>query len=119
MKDDRTVSTLPAAPITRLSPMSLSGHSRGTRVGSVATRQHAGDHALRRAIATSPKRHAIAGPGAFSGLCDDEGVPLICPTRLGKNSNYGAGVARSVTTANHRAMLAWNVCKTSRIERRA
>src|SRR6266571_510559 len=29
MKDDRTVSTVPAAPITRSSPMSLSGHSRG------------------------------------------------------------------------------------------
>ena len=26
------------------------------------------------------ERHAIAGPRAFSGLCDDEGVPLICPT---------------------------------------
>src|SRR5437667_848556 len=23
---------------------------------------------------------AIVGPRAFSGLCDDEGVPLICPT---------------------------------------
>src|SRR5712691_2938056 len=23
---------------------------------------------------------AIAGPRAFSGLCDEEGVPLICPT---------------------------------------
>src|SRR6266699_2976537 len=29
MKDDRTVSTVPAAPITPPSPMSLSGHSRG------------------------------------------------------------------------------------------
>jgi hypothetical protein len=26
------------------------------------------------------ERRAIAGPRAFSGLCDDEGVPLICPT---------------------------------------
>jgi len=26
------------------------------------------------------ERRAIAGPGAFDGLCDDEGVPLICPT---------------------------------------
>src|SRR5882757_398549 len=26
------------------------------------------------------ERHAVAGPRAFSGLCDDEGVPLICPT---------------------------------------
>jgi hypothetical protein len=41
------------------------------------------------------------------------------PTRLGKNSDYGAGVARSVTTASYSAMLAWNVCKTSGIERRA
>ena len=23
---------------------------------------------------------AVAGPRAFNGLCDDEGVPLICPT---------------------------------------
>ena len=23
---------------------------------------------------------AIAGPRAFSGLCDEKGVPLICPT---------------------------------------
>src|SRR5712664_3829063 len=44
---------------------------------------------------------------------------LICPTRLGKNSDYGAGVARSVTPASHSAMLGWNVCKTSGIERRA
>src|SRR5450631_3541074 len=41
------------------------------------------------------------------------------PTRLGKNSDYRAGVARSVTTANHSAMLAWNAFKTSGIERRA
>src|SRR5882672_12503343 len=96
MKDDRTVSTVPAAPITRLSPMSLSGHSRGTRVGSAAARQHAGDHAVRRAIATSranassivcrdfrpnhTEQRAIAAPRAFNGFCDDEGVPLICPT---------------------------------------
>jgi hypothetical protein len=26
------------------------------------------------------ERRAIAGPWAFNGLCDDEGVPLICPT---------------------------------------
>jgi hypothetical protein len=26
------------------------------------------------------ERRAIAGPGAFNGLCDDEEVPLICPT---------------------------------------
>src|SRR6266481_1116521 len=26
------------------------------------------------------ERRAIAGPRAFNGLCDDEGVPLICPT---------------------------------------
>jgi hypothetical protein len=26
------------------------------------------------------ERRAIAGPRAFHGLCDDEGVPLICPT---------------------------------------
>src|SRR5882757_100169 len=44
---------------------------------------------------------------------------VICPTRLGKNSNYGTGVARSVTTSSHSAMLAWNVCKTSRNARRA
>src|SRR5712671_5048315 len=25
-------------------------------------------------------RRAIAGPRALNGLCDDEGVPLICPT---------------------------------------
>src|SRR5450755_4261292 len=41
------------------------------------------------------------------------------PPRLGKNSDYRAGVARSVTTANHSAMLAWNAFKTSGIERRA
>src|SRR6267142_3182138 len=44
---------------------------------------------------------------------------VICPSRLGKNSDYRAGVARSVTTANHRAMLARNAFKTSGIERRA
>src|SRR6266702_5787198 len=27
-----------------------------------------------------PERRAIAGPRALNGLCDDEGVPLICPT---------------------------------------
>jgi hypothetical protein len=59
-------------------------------------RQHAGDHAVRRAIATSranatsivgrdfrpnhTEQRAIAAPRAFNGLCDDEGVPLICPT---------------------------------------
>jgi hypothetical protein len=48
-----------------------------------------------------------------------EFVEMICPTRLGKNSDYRAGVARSVTTANHSAMLAWNAFKTSGIERRA
>src|SRR6266851_8703957 len=26
------------------------------------------------------ERRAIAAPRAFNGLCDDEGVPLICPT---------------------------------------
>ena len=26
------------------------------------------------------KQRAIAGPRAFNGSCDDEGVPLICPT---------------------------------------
>src|SRR6266853_1913965 len=68
----------------------------GTRVESAAARQHAGDHSLRRAIATSranatsivgrdfrpnhTERRAIAAPRAFNGLCDDEGVPLICPT---------------------------------------
>ena len=26
------------------------------------------------------ERRAVAGPLAFNGLCDDEGVPLICPT---------------------------------------
>jgi hypothetical protein len=26
------------------------------------------------------EERAIAGPRAFNGLCDDEGVPLICPT---------------------------------------
>src|SRR5882762_4644798 len=26
------------------------------------------------------ERRAIAGPRASNGLCDDEGVPLICPT---------------------------------------
>src|SRR6266571_6377055 len=51
---------------------------------------------LRRAIATSranatsivcrdfrpnhTEQRAIAAPRAFNGLCDDEGVPLICPT---------------------------------------
>jgi hypothetical protein len=44
---------------------------------------------------------------------------VICPSRLGKNSDYRAGVARSVTTANHSAILAWNAFKTSGIERRA
>src|SRR5712664_2745522 len=57
--------------------------------------------------------------GLFYKLRDDGMVPLICPTRLGKNSDYGAGVARSVTPASHSAMLGWNVCKTSGIERRA
>ena len=68
----------------------------GTRVGSAAARQHAGDHSLRRAIASSranatsivcrdfrpnhTEQRAIAAPRAFNGLCDDEGVPLICPT---------------------------------------
>src|SRR5216683_2439671 len=68
----------------------------GTRVGRAAARQHARDHSLRRAIATSranansivgrdfrpnhTDRRAIAGPRALNGLCDDEGVPLICPT---------------------------------------
>ncbi len=68
-------------------------HRSGTRVGSAAAWQHAGDHSLRRAIATSranatsfvgrdfpPKSHRTAGPRASNGLCDDEGVPLICPT---------------------------------------
>src|SRR3982075_4192670 len=49
----------------------------------------------------------------WTGFCGD------CPPRLGKNSNNGTGVARSVTTASHSAMLAWNVCKTSRNARRA
>jgi hypothetical protein len=40
-------------------------------------------------------------------------------SRLGQKSDYGAGVARSVTTASHSAMLAWNVCQTSGSERRA
>src|SRR6266702_2754542 len=51
---------------------------------------------LRRAIATSranatsivcrdfrpnhTEQRAIAAPRAFNGWCDDEGVPLICPT---------------------------------------
>jgi hypothetical protein len=26
------------------------------------------------------ERRAIVGPRAFHGFCDDEGVPLICPT---------------------------------------
>src|SRR5712671_7479307 len=26
------------------------------------------------------ERRAIAGPRAFNGSCDDEGMPLICPT---------------------------------------
>jgi len=52
----------------------------------------------------------------WTGFCKGE---VICPTRLGKNSNYGTGVARSVTTSSHSAMLAWNVCKTSRNARRA
>ena len=26
------------------------------------------------------ERRAMAGPRASNGLCDDEGVPLICPT---------------------------------------
>src|SRR6266705_3311570 len=26
------------------------------------------------------EQRAIAGPRAFNGLCDDEAVPLICPT---------------------------------------
>src|SRR5882724_11806096 len=51
--------------------------------------------------------------GDSTALCGD------CPSRLGKNSNYGTGVARSVTTSSHSAMLAWNVCKTSRNARRA
>ena len=54
------------------------------------------DGPLRRAIATSranatsivgrdfrpnhTEQRAIAAPRAFNGLCDDEGVPLICPT---------------------------------------
>ena len=27
-----------------------------------------------------PEQRAIAGPRAFNGLCDDEAMPLICPT---------------------------------------
>jgi hypothetical protein len=62
---------------------------------------------LRRAIATSranatsivgrdfrPKSHRtarIVGPRAFNGLCDDEGVPLICPTCQGLAQSVGAG----------------------------
>jgi len=34
------------------------------------------------------EQRATAGPRAFNGLCDDEGVPLICPTRLGKNDGH-------------------------------
>src|ERR1700726_964476 len=43
----------------------------------------------------------------------------FCPTRLGKNSDYEAGVARSITTWSDGAILAWNVRETSRIARRA
>ena len=46
-------------------------------------------------------------------------IHVICPTRLGKNCGYKAGVARSVTTANHSVMLVRNVCRTSQIARRA
>src|SRR5256885_301176 len=31
-------------------------------------------------MANYTEQRAIAGPRAFNGLCDDEGVPLICPT---------------------------------------
>src|ERR1700716_2050124 len=62
----------------------------GTRVGSAAVRQRAGDHSLRRANALQlrvrifaqnrTEERSIAGPRVSNGLCDDEGVPLICPT---------------------------------------
>src|ERR1700726_365742 len=61
--------------------------------------------------------------GAVGGrVCDvnaTESIKLICPSRLGKNSDYEAGVARSITTWSDGAILAWNVRETSRIARRA
>ena len=110
MKDDRTVSTVPAAPITCLSPMSLrvirkdiaiSAFSpaidnilrsagpalccyaimaccerlRSRRKGSARS-----EHVGRDFRPNHTEQRAIAGPQAFNGLCDDEGVPLICPT---------------------------------------
>src|ERR1700730_3323137 len=61
--------------------------------------------------------------GAVCGRVRDvnatESIKLICPTRLGKNSDYEAGVARSITTWSDGAILAWNVRETSRIARRA
>jgi len=81
----------------RLSPLPYSGSERcscrrsSARVGSAAVRQRAGDHSPRasrcnfklwvRIFAQNrTEERAIAGPRAFNGLCDDEGVPLICPT---------------------------------------
>src|SRR6266700_5353137 len=67
----------------------------GTRVGSAAARQPqaiaaAASHCNFTSHATSivcrdfrpnhTEQRAIAAPRAFNGLCDDEGVPLICPT---------------------------------------
>src|SRR5450432_2993973 len=63
----------------------------------------------------------ICPMGEAKYFCKRDSTPLSTyrPSRLGKNSDYRAGVARSVTTANHSAMSAWNAFKTSGIERRA
>jgi hypothetical protein len=58
-------------PVTEAEIAVFEPGASGTRIGSAAARQHAGDHSLWR---------AIAGPRAFNGSRNDEGVPLICPT---------------------------------------
>ena len=66
---------------------------RASEARPLATRRRslaAASHCNSRANATSivgrdfrpnhTEQRAIAAPHAFNGLCDDEGVPLICPT---------------------------------------
>src|SRR5712675_186231 len=82
------LSPLPCRGLELCSRRYLLGHAhRKAR----AVRQRAGDHSPRasrcnfklwvRIFAQNrTEERAIAGPRAFNGLCDDEGVPLICPT---------------------------------------
>src|SRR5712675_1264303 len=82
------LSPLPCRGLELCSRRYLLGHAhRKAR----AVRQRAGDHSPRasrcnfklwvRIFAQNrTEERAIAGPRAFNGLCDNEGVPLICPT---------------------------------------